>query len=150
MNLPSHLKDPAQTKHQRLYDTVNSLIDFLEEKFPQPDEPKCFDGECNHDDCCGKIPENCKHKKSDEPKYVKVDKDMFKNMKLDIKVIPSGRIDYCVDCDEEHGYDCPKDTPHWESDYAAIWERYFDNKSFNYLEEEVRQDILELIHGLMK
>ena len=22
---------------------------------------ECCDGECNHDDCCGKIPENCTH-----------------------------------------------------------------------------------------
>ena len=25
---------------------------------------ECCDGECNHDDCCGKIPENCTHKES--------------------------------------------------------------------------------------
>ena len=34
------------------------------------DIPKsgCCDGECNHDDCCGKIPENCTHspKESEE------------------------------------------------------------------------------------
>ncbi len=29
-----------------------------------PSEVKCCDGECNHDDCCGKIPENCTHKES--------------------------------------------------------------------------------------
>lgn len=27
-----------------------------------PDMEKCCDGECNHDDCCGKIPENCSHR----------------------------------------------------------------------------------------
>lgn len=25
---------------------------------------ECCDGECNHDDCCGKIEANCTHKKS--------------------------------------------------------------------------------------
>ena len=29
-----------------------------------------------------------------------------------IVVVPSARIDYCVDCNAEHGYDCPKDAPH--------------------------------------
>lgn len=31
---------------------------------------KCCDGECNHDDCCGKIPENCTHPTA-EPKCCK-------------------------------------------------------------------------------
>lgn len=26
-----------------------------------------------------------------------------------IAIVPSGRIDYCVKCDAEHGYDCPKE-----------------------------------------
>lgn len=35
----------------------------LIEPFPTKtsNENKCCDGECNHDDCCGKIPENCTH-----------------------------------------------------------------------------------------
>lgn len=27
----------------------------------RPMTQPCCDGECNHDDCCGKIPENCTH-----------------------------------------------------------------------------------------
>lgn len=27
-----------------------------------------------------------------------------------MKIVPSGRIDYCVECDKDHGYDCPKDV----------------------------------------
>lgn len=27
-----------------------------------------------------------------------------------IKIVPSGRIDYCSDCNREHGYDCPLDS----------------------------------------
>ena len=34
----------------------NSLLHSHEEK-------GCCDGECNHDDCCGKIPENCTYTK---------------------------------------------------------------------------------------
>lgn len=28
---------------------------------------------------------------------------------MNIKIVPSGRIDWCGDCKAEHGYDCPKD-----------------------------------------
>lgn len=32
-----------------------------------------------------------------------------------LKVVPSPRIDYCSNCDSEHGYDCPKDSQSgWE------------------------------------
>lgn len=30
-------------------------------------------------------------------------------MKENIKIVPSGREDYCCECDSVHGYDCPKD-----------------------------------------
>lgn len=30
--------------------------------------------------------------------------------KLKIQIVPSPRIDYCVDCGKEHGFDCPKDA----------------------------------------
>lgn len=32
----------------------------MKENMPE----SCCDGECNHDDCCGKIPENCTHKEN--------------------------------------------------------------------------------------
>lgn len=35
---------------------VLSLLNDIERE-----EEWCCDGECNHDDCCGKIPENCNH-----------------------------------------------------------------------------------------
>jgi hypothetical protein len=44
------MKTPSQ-----LFDTPSKA--FL-------DATRCCDGECNHDDCCGKIPENCTHKES--------------------------------------------------------------------------------------
>lgn len=34
---------------------------------------ECCDGECNHDDCCGKIPENCTHKESPVSQSVEED-----------------------------------------------------------------------------
>lgn len=27
----------------------------------------------------------------------------------EIKIVPSGRIDYCSNCESEHGYECPLD-----------------------------------------
>ena len=41
--------------NEKVLDTARSL--HLHE------EKGCCDGECNHDDCCGKIPENCTHTK---------------------------------------------------------------------------------------
>lgn len=29
-----------------------------------PVESECCDGECNHDDCCGKVEANCTHKRT--------------------------------------------------------------------------------------
>lgn len=45
-------------------------------------------------------------------KYFKVNAQALKEAKfdIDIKVVPSPRIDYCLDCDDYHGYDCPKDA----------------------------------------
>lgn len=36
-----------------------------------------------------------------------------------IKIEPANRIDYCSDCDMEHGYECPKDAP------AEDWHKTF-------------------------
>jgi len=108
----------------------NELVTLLEEKFPQPDEPKCE--YCKHG-CtfAGNNPCACPcHTKSDEPKCCE---------KCDGKE-KRGQATYlkCI-----HPY-CPCHKPHWESDYAAIWERDL------YDPIVVRQDILELIKGLMK
>lgn len=127
MNLPTHLKDPAQTKHQRLYDTVNSLISFLEEKFPQSDEPKEEWNE-NVETCSG-----C------DIQWKKIGKSCPVCFKPPEKRISPPYPEY-------HPDDC---KPHWESDYAAIWDKYYNNNS-RYCAEDARQDILELIRGLMK
>src|ERR1035437_7863929 len=127
MNLPSHLKDPAQTKHKRLYDTVNSLIDFLEEKFPQSDgdTPLCYKVGCNnflykgetyeHDGKEYCSPEHCLQ--SDEPKkYCVASWDVNPHSKPNF---------YCENCRLEMKYNEKREcTPHWESDYAAIWDEY--------------------------
>lgn len=40
-NLPKKLTLPhSQTKHVKLYETVNALIDFLAEREPQPPKPR--------------------------------------------------------------------------------------------------------------
>jgi len=46
---------------------IQSLIEDLEEegKDIKEIEHVCCDGECNHDACCGKIPENCPLKNHD-------------------------------------------------------------------------------------
>lgn len=36
-----------------------------------------------------------------------------------ITIVPSGRIDYCCECDAEHGYDCPKDKPAPQEKYIG-------------------------------
>ena len=63
-----------------------------------------------------------------------------KATKNTFKIVPSGRIDYCVDCDAEHRYDCPKAKPHWESDYAAIWEDRLMDEFCVMFERATRKD----------
>src|SRR5690349_231100 len=67
--------------------------------FPQQDiQEKCPHGACQNE--CYVL--NCANFKfkQDTQSYSEQSK---------IVITPSGRIDYCVDCDAEHGYDCPKD-----------------------------------------
>lgn len=45
-----------------------------------------------------------------ENKKIKIDPKVFKDLKFDFKIDVSERIDYCCECDADHGYDCPKDT----------------------------------------
>jgi len=104
MNLPPKI-DHACIVTKDLVDTVNSLIYFLEEKFPQSDEAKCC--------------EKC-----------------------------HGYEEYCSYC-PCHTLSTPKSdivTPHWESDYAAIWEKHYNDDYDMYC---VRQDILELIRKIV-
>jgi len=158
-NLPTHLKDPAQTKHQRLYDTVNSLISFLEEKYMQTKDPNEWGDKspcCNAQWFVSKstlkgtrvICNNCgreKFPKSDEPKVTKYDREECRKCGLQRGTIGStGTM-----CQRGGLHEFKEEPPHWESDYAAIWERYFAS---HYREDinDVRQDILELIRELMK
>lgn len=76
--LPTKLKDPKQTKHRKIYETVNQLIDFIE-YFIRSTEQCCSCGGC------------------------------ARHPNKKIEVVPSPRIDWCGDCQKEHGYDCPKD-----------------------------------------
>ncbi len=39
-----------------------------------------------------------------------------------IKIVPSGREDYCGACKKEHGYDCPKDLPELPEE-IEIWSK---------------------------
>lgn len=50
-----------QTDEQKDYrESLIKDCDFLLKASPTKDKKHiCCDGECNHDDCCGKIPENC-------------------------------------------------------------------------------------------
>ena len=64
---------------------------------------------------------------SGDKSFIKVNPDEFKDMKFDVKVVPSPRIDYCVECDAEHGYDCPKDAPTPSESWGEEFERRFVN-----------------------
>ena len=41
---------------------------------------------------------------------------------MNIKIVPSGRIDWCGDCKAEHGYDCPKDKQNTQTVLQEIQE----------------------------
>ena len=40
---------------------MNKIINILSflDKLPDKEKHTCCDGECNHDDCCGKVEANC-------------------------------------------------------------------------------------------
>jgi hypothetical protein len=54
-----------------------------------------------------------------------------------ITITPSSRIDYCSNCGEEHGYDCPKDTP----TSSEGWEERFDKE---FVQEGVSGQYVQL------
>lgn len=50
--------DPnPKTKEGRLLSLLSDAVVIFEKRYNQTHT--CCDGECDHDDCCGKIPENC-------------------------------------------------------------------------------------------
>lgn len=69
-----------------------------------------------------------------------------------ITIHPSGRIDYCVECDAEHGYDCPKDNPQpskggWEEEFGSIIIDLVSKRSKIGSVSELNGLVLDIIHS---
>lgn len=130
--------DDTISSIQMVADRVNELIASL-----APEEPEecgklinAFGNvRCAHHKPCPlhdvkKICKDCDDSKgytncaNPKPCYlhdkVKIDPEEFKkmNFKVDIQVEPSGRIDYCSQCDGEHGYHCPLDIEPEDDDFS--------------------------------
>ena len=84
-------------------------IDMAEAGFVEKKEKKC--------DCSSK---HCKHYQSDFDRLI--------DPKEEIKVVPSPRIDYCSQCDKEHGYDCPldKEKSSFEAEASIFFSKIAD------------------------
>jgi len=112
----------------------------------KPDEPKCciqcIDHSVDNKDYCGYPSCPC-HTQSDEPKG-KCNKPTWQSPNLSGN--PTGEYDFLKKQKDEILKD--KQTK-VESDYAAIWENYFDENS-HCLIGGVRQDILELMRKVAK
>jgi len=82
----------------------------------------CCDGECNHDDCCGKVPENCPnyYKESNRPDLHPA--PIQQNRKY-TSVCPCKLHDkvYCTECDEFL-------APHQEENTIEEAMKRFDNE----------------------
>jgi hypothetical protein len=147
MNIPRHLDSPVQTKHRKIYETVNKILDYLDEQYEPKEEREtpiggsqcndCYDGD--HIQCSGGACE-CSCRTPKERARLGGASPSNKATKIDI---------------EESGYDFLKKQKdrmlsdkrfHWESDYAAIWERYRDDGRYI---GDVQKDILELIRKLV-
>jgi hypothetical protein len=102
-----------QTKHKKLYETVNKILDYLDEHYEPEDE---FVGTIDS-----------------------------KSLNF-VGASPSNKATKCTH-HHTNGYKCGLPIP-WESDYAAIWERYQEN-DFNYGHAKLQQDILELIRKIV-
>ena len=50
-----------QEKIKSVGERFGRAIKKLGEESSKQEKHVCCDGECNHDDCCGKVPENCPH-----------------------------------------------------------------------------------------
>jgi len=67
---PCHKESPVSQCCEKCYrqcaafEDVNKTYDCPCHHPKESPVSQCCDGECNHDDCCGKIPENCTHKES--------------------------------------------------------------------------------------
>lgn len=67
---------------------LSSLASHLREGISKTTE--CCDGECNHDDCCGKIPENCTHVSQSVEGWEKEFDEKFKDGVPPMKIHNSG------------------------------------------------------------
>jgi hypothetical protein len=66
-----------------------------------------------------------------------------------IEITPSGRIDWCGACKKEHGYNCPKVTPHTHGEHEShtrveFTERYRGFVQFICLDDGVIYKELEI------
>lgn len=116
---------PHKTKHRALYEAVNEIISRLEPKTTSTDG---------------------------EWVYVKAPIFHFPAQAISQSVPRSGDEPiepWCCEMGQEEGCNCRchGDKPHWESDYAKIWDKYY---STSYSGEAMRQDILELIRRVVK
>ena len=143
MNLPSKLEEPLQTKHKRIYSTVNKILDYLDEHY-EPEEENEYIGTINSESkvftpAGGASPSNKATNYMQVGKTIECGhcnaKDYGEGLKQAERVIPN----FVCACE------CHK-KPHWESDYAAIWERH--DEGYGLI--GVRQDILELIRRIVK
>src|ERR1035437_8773177 len=177
MNLPSKLELIQMANDRAISSKVNSLISFLEEKFPQPDgdTPRCDKVGCNnflykgetyeHDGKEYCSPEHCLQ--SDEPKkkfdcpycgtkgckmcFRQVEDeptDSYTVWKRENECARCGLLEGTHPVDKCPVFMSPATKPHWESDYAAIWQRWY--REIKYTPEMIQQDILELIRKIVK
>lgn len=66
-----------------------------------------------------------------------------------IKIVPSGRIDYCGRCKKDHGYNCPFD---WEYELDKLSETNLTTKEFisNLLKENTTATLREVVEEIEK
>lgn len=84
------------------------------------------------------------------------DKDLLEfyagDTKTEIKIVPSGRIDYCGDCKTDHGYECPKDTKtgDWEKECldGASWTQE-GNALHRKIKDLLRETHAQLLNELI-
>ena len=59
LTMTNHLEGLCQQCSYKM-DTTETTMNKLRQKIGLSDfKHECCDGECRHDDCCGKVPENC-------------------------------------------------------------------------------------------
>jgi hypothetical protein len=141
---PLQLPNPKSTKHTELYKAINVLID----KYNDEEHPMLVSGGASPSNkaTLAGIPNNYTSAMGEElDKHPSVDCPRRKCL------LDGGRY-----CSRNQHLECncarlPEETPHWESDYAAIWDKHkslYDDDRVSV--ENLRQDILELIRRTVK